>query len=117
MGVFSLSGEITNLGKIVVALPFDPHIGKMIVIAMFLGCLDSILVFIGMQSLGSLFLNRAEGRQSARDVKKAICTDVCSDQIAMIRIYHAFLLKFSISRQEVVTLLICFFLTRSWPHL
>ncbi|KAL1500164.1 hypothetical protein AB1Y20_012834 [Prymnesium parvum] len=81
---------LTPLGRHLATLPVDVRIGKMLVFACMLRCLQPVLVIAACLSLRSPFVEPFEKREQAKAARRAFAAELRSDHLAMLRAYQAF---------------------------
>ena len=108
LGALSPNGDITQLGRLLATFPLEPHLGKMVMYAVMMGCVDPILIIVAGQSVKNPFLSPANNRQAAKEARRNLSGDVCSDHLTLVRTYNEFTAKFMTSRVEVSPLFFIF---------
>jgi HrpA-like RNA helicase len=102
LGAIDYSGIITPLGKLFVTLPLEPHLAKLVVYACIFRCLDPILVIVVSLSLRSPFLSPPTiERKDLLEIRRNFVSGMYSDHLSLLRTYSEFVLRLSVSREEV----------------
>lgn len=79
---------LSPLGNILSHLPLDPAIGRMLVIACVMKCLDPILTAVATFSSRDVFYTPLEQRAEQRETRQSLCEH--SDLMASVRAYNHF---------------------------
>eukprot|EP00794_Sanderia_malayensis_P018689 gene18689-20576_t len=82
--------ELTELGKILVDLPIDPRLGKMILFGIVLKCLDAVLIIASCLAYRDPFVLPISGedRRKAYATKTRLGSNSLSDHIVLLRAYE-----------------------------
>ncbi|GAX73389.1 hypothetical protein CEUSTIGMA_g842.t1 [Chlamydomonas eustigma] len=78
--------DLTPLGRILAAMPVEARIGKMLVYAAILGCVDSVTTIAAALSTRSPFVNPLEKRAEAKEARMTFC----QEQSDLITVWHAY---------------------------
>lgn len=91
IGALNSNGEITNLGYQVAHMPVDCQLGKMVLCAIFLKCVDPILTIASALSMKEPFLmtSDVEARNKLNKVRREFAYDALSDHKMLLNIYDA----------------------------
>ena len=79
--------QVTTLGRYLAQLPVDVHVGKVLVIASLLGCLEPALTAAACLSYKSPFSSRMDLREASKGAKLGLSERSRSDFHAMARAY------------------------------
>ena len=91
MAIVNNSEEIvTPLGKHLTHMPCDPRLGKMLVYASLLGCLDPMLTIASAMSGRPLFYSPKDNREDAEKKKRAFAVGK-SDHLAVVNAFDGWL--------------------------
>ena len=82
--------ELTPLGRVLVRLPVEPHVGKMIVLATLLGVGDPMCSIAALISFPEPFETPKEFK-FLQVVHKRMAGNRCSDHVALITAYQGWL--------------------------
>jgi HrpA-like RNA helicase len=80
--------DLTALGHHLAMLPVDARVGKMLIHASVLGCLDPVLTIAAMLSTRSPFVAPLDKRDLADAAKKAFAVESGSDLMAGLRAFE-----------------------------
>lgn len=80
--------QLTALGSCLAALPVGPQVGKALVIATLLGCLDPVATICAMLSLRGVFVTATDSRSKADARKRAFAKGYSSDHMAMLNAFR-----------------------------
>jgi ATP-dependent RNA helicase DHX57 len=81
---------VTPLGKHLTHMPCDPRLGKMLVYASLLGCLDPMLTIASAMSGRPLFYSPKDNREDAEKKKRAFAVGK-SDHLAVVNAFDGWL--------------------------
>uniref|UniRef100_A0A671VM71 RNA helicase n=1 Tax=Sparus aurata TaxID=8175 RepID=A0A671VM71_SPAAU len=83
--------DLTDLGYHLADLPVEPHLGKMVMCAVVLKCLDPILTIACTLAYRDPFILPAQGSQkkAALDCRKSFTSSSFSDHMALLRAFQA----------------------------
>ena len=82
--------RLTPLGHVLVRMPVDPHVGKLLVMSGLLGCLEGGLTVAAAMSYGrGLFVESQDRRDAARQWKLRFANGVKSDHWATCEAFRA----------------------------
>ncbi|XP_073334572.1 3'-5' RNA helicase YTHDC2 isoform X1 [Pagrus major] len=83
--------DLTDLGYHLADLPVEPHLGKMVMCAVVLKCLDPILTIACTLAYRDPFILPAQGSQkrAALDCRKRFTSSSFSDHMALLRAFQA----------------------------
>ncbi|MFT7462122.1 MAG: ATP-dependent helicase HrpA, partial [Pseudohongiellaceae bacterium] len=87
LGALDNTGSLTDIGKQLSRLPVDPRIGRMILAAGELGCLEPVLTLAAVLEVGDPRL-RPAGQSAAADEAHARFADVDSDFTILLNIWE-----------------------------
>ena len=90
------TGALTDLGRYLSQLPMDPRLGKMLLVACFLGCQDPMLTVAAAASNRSpfnipsaaTFGSRTKGQDMLLQAKQRIARGSSSDHIALVELFE-----------------------------
>lgn len=82
--------DLTELGYHLADLPVEPHLGKMVLCAVVLKCLDPILTIACMLSYREPFVLPAQGSQkrAAMQCRRCFAANTFSDHMALLRAFQ-----------------------------
>lgn len=82
--------DLTDLGYHLADLPVEPHLGKMVMCAVVLKCLDPILTIACTLAYRDPFILPAQGSQkkAALDCRKSFTSSSFSDHMALLRAFQ-----------------------------
>uniref|UniRef100_A0A6A7FSI6 RNA helicase n=1 Tax=Hirondellea gigas TaxID=1518452 RepID=A0A6A7FSI6_9CRUS len=82
--------EVTALGHHLLELPLAPHLGKMVLVATILKCLDPVLTVVACLAHKDPFTlpRGANERCACNDVKRKLAAGSCSDHMVLIRVFQ-----------------------------
>lgn len=82
--------DLTDLGYHLADLPVEPHLGKMVMCAVVLKCLDPILTIACTLAYRDPFILPAQGSQkkAALDCRKSFTSSSLSDHMALLRAFQ-----------------------------
>lgn len=82
--------DLTDLGFHLADLPVEPHLGKMVLCAVVLKCLDPILTIACMLAYRDPFVLPAEGakKKAALHCRKHFASSSFSDHMALLRAFQ-----------------------------
>lgn len=82
--------DMTDLGKLLVEIPVDPQLGKMILVGMTLKCLEPAIIIACCSAYKEPFLlpTVASQRSAAATTKLKLSAESYSDHIAMLRAFQ-----------------------------
>jgi len=92
LGAMDSRLRLTVLGTRLAALPLDPRVGKMLIFASLLRCLGPALTVAAVFGGRSLFVSPLDKRDEADAAKAAFAGETCSDHVAAVRAFDAWLL-------------------------
>uniref|UniRef100_A0A672ZSI2 RNA helicase n=1 Tax=Sphaeramia orbicularis TaxID=375764 RepID=A0A672ZSI2_9TELE len=83
--------NLTDLGYHLADLPLEPHLGKMVLCAVVLKCLDPILTIACILAYRDPFILPAQGshKQAALKCRKAFTSNSFSDHMGLLRAFQA----------------------------
>ena len=81
---------LTPLGHHLACLPCDVRIGKMLLFACMLRCLQPVLVIAAGLSVRSPFLTPFDKRDAAKQARCSFAAATRSDHLALLRAYEAY---------------------------
>ncbi|XP_068608854.1 3'-5' RNA helicase YTHDC2 [Brachionichthys hirsutus] len=83
--------ELTDLGYHLADLPLEPHLGKMVLCAVVLKCLDPVLTIACTLAYRDPFVLPAQGSQkmAALNCRKRFTSSTFSDHMALLRAFQA----------------------------
>ncbi|XP_013858223.1 probable ATP-dependent RNA helicase YTHDC2 [Austrofundulus limnaeus] len=83
--------DLTDLGYHLADLPIEPHLGKMVLCAVMLKCLDPILTIACTLAYRDPFILPSEGSQkkAALQCRKRFSSNTFSDHMALLRAFQA----------------------------
>eukprot|EP00873_Tetraselmis_striata_P014025 jgi/Tetstr1/434289/TSEL_023396.t1 len=90
VGALDHAENLTPLGRHLAVLPVDARVGKMLLIAAIMGCLDPVLTVAAAMSSRSPFVAPLEKREEA-DLAKRSFADCNSDHLAVMQVYQEWL--------------------------
>ena len=79
---------MTRLGKCLSAMPMGPQIGKSLVMACVLGCLEPVVTITAILSQRSIFVAPLEQKDKADAAKRRFSEGYPSDHMAMHNAFH-----------------------------
>ncbi|CAG0922779.1 unnamed protein product, partial [Notodromas monacha] len=85
-------GEITFLGRLMDALPIDPHLSRLVAMGIILGVLDDCLRLAALLSVETVFTNRFKADVQRYYARLWWADGSFSDLHAMLRLYEKFCL-------------------------
>lgn len=82
--------DLTDLGYHLADLPVEPHLGKMVLCAVVLKCLDPILTIACSLAYRDPFILPAQGsqKQAALQCRKRFASSTFSDHMALLRAFQ-----------------------------
>lgn len=83
--------ELTTLGRHLATLPMDPRVGKALVFAVLLGCIEPVLTIVAILSHRSPFVMPLHKKNEADAAKQAFSQGLNSDHRAVLEAYTAWL--------------------------
>lgn len=85
--------NVTDLGRLLLELPVEPRLGKMLLTASVLHCLDPVLTIVCCLSHRDPFLLPAdkEDRKAAAQRKLELSAGTLSDHMALLRSFNLWL--------------------------
>ncbi|XP_004518807.1 probable ATP-dependent RNA helicase YTHDC2 [Ceratitis capitata] len=90
--VFDDNEEVTNLGRHLVEIPLDVHLGKCLLYSIFFKCFDSILTIVAYHSVKDPFIlptdRAAQGHASFQ--RKSFAGKTFSDQLGILSLYKSY---------------------------
>ena len=89
LGAVDEGGDLTKIGRRLARLPLDPRIGRMLLEAHALGCVDDVLVIASFLSVPDPRERGPERRTPAR-VAEARLTDARSDFLGIVNLWRRF---------------------------
>lgn len=82
MGALTYDKRLTSLGLHLSNLPIDVHIGKMMIHAALMCCLDPVITMAACLSVRSPFMASVEFQSQINAIQRAFAHTYCSDQLA-----------------------------------
>ncbi|XP_061703653.1 3'-5' RNA helicase YTHDC2 isoform X2 [Syngnathoides biaculeatus] len=91
IGAMNQNEDLTNLGFHLADLPVEPHLGKMVLCAVVLRCLDPVLTIACTLGYRDPFVLPAEGSQkrAALQCRKQFSSNTFSDHMTLLRVFQA----------------------------
>ncbi|XP_026195327.1 3'-5' RNA helicase YTHDC2 isoform X3 [Anabas testudineus] len=91
IGAMDKCEDLTDLGYHLADLPVEPHLGKMVLCAVVLKCLDPILTIACSLAYRDPFILPAQGsqKQAALQCRKRFASSTFSDHMALLRAFQA----------------------------
>ncbi|KAK9122915.1 hypothetical protein Sjap_012517 [Stephania japonica] len=83
--------ELTPLGRHLCTLPLDPNIGKMLLIGSVFQCLNPALTIASALAYRDPFVLPINRKEDADAAKRSFAGDSCSDHIALLKAYEAWM--------------------------
>ncbi|KAK3239764.1 hypothetical protein CYMTET_50333 [Cymbomonas tetramitiformis] len=87
IGALTENETLTPLGHHLAALPVDPGVGKMILMAAIFGCLSPVLTIAAGLAYRDPFVLPIDKKQQADEVKRRLAGAHCSDHVALLQAY------------------------------
>uniref|UniRef100_A0A8D0EL96 Tudor domain containing 9 n=1 Tax=Strix occidentalis caurina TaxID=311401 RepID=A0A8D0EL96_STROC len=100
-------GELTFLGRVLVQLPVDLHLGKLIVLGHVFGCLEECLIIAAALSLRNFFAVPFKQYVNGYRNKLFFSENSKSDCIALVNAFKTFTNRFYFNLWTVLICLIC----------
>ena len=88
IGALDADERLTPLGEHLAALPVDPRVGKMLVVAAALGCLSPALTIAAGMAYKDPFVLPLEKKHQADAARRALAADTRSDHVALVRAFE-----------------------------
>ena len=89
LGAIDAGGDLTKIGRRLARLPLDPRIGRMLLEAHALGCVDDVLVIASFLSVPDP-RERSPERRAPAKVAEARFTDAHSDFLGIVNLWRRF---------------------------
>ena len=89
LGAVDEDGDLTKIGRRLARLPLDPRIGRMLLEAYALGCVDDVLVIASFLSVPDP-RERGPERRAPAKVAEARLTDARSDFLGIVNLWRRF---------------------------
>ncbi|GJP52070.1 hypothetical protein CLOM_g11175, partial [Closterium sp. NIES-68] len=88
VGALDKDENLTPLGRHLTALPLEPRVGKMLVMAALLSCVNPLLTVAATLSEREPWVRPADKREVADSVRLRFAGDDCSDHFAAVRAFE-----------------------------
>ena len=88
IGALDADERLTPLGEHLAALPVDPRVGKMLVVAAALGCLSPALTIAAGMAYKAPFVLPLEKKHQADAARRALAADTRSDHVPLVRAFE-----------------------------
>ncbi|CAH8320272.1 unnamed protein product [Eruca vesicaria subsp. sativa] len=88
LGALDEEGVLTKLGRRMAEFPLEPHLSKMLLASVDLGCSDEVLTVIAMIQTGNVFYRPRE-KQAQADQKRAKFFQPEGDHLTLLAVYEA----------------------------
>ena len=88
VGALDADERLTPLGEHLAALPVDPRVGKMLVVAAALGCLSPALTIAAGMAYKDPFVLPLDKKHQADAARRALAADTRSDHVALVRAFE-----------------------------
>ncbi|XP_061655818.1 3'-5' RNA helicase YTHDC2 isoform X1 [Phyllopteryx taeniolatus] len=91
IGAMNQNEDLTDLGFHLADLPIEPHLGKMVLCAVVLRCLDPVLTIACTLGYRDPFVLPAQGSQkrAALQCRKQFSSNTFSDHMTLLRVFQA----------------------------
>ena len=86
LGALDNIGDLTNIGKKMIAFPMDPSLGKLLIMSEEYGCSEEMLTIVSMLSVPSVFY-RPKERQEESDAAREKFFVPESDHLTFLHVY------------------------------
>lgn len=90
LGALDEADELTDIGWKMAELPLDPKIGRMIIAAESLGCIDDVIVVASGLSAPKSIFNRPKDKEADADYAHYEFRDIASDFLTLLKVWCAY---------------------------
>lgn len=102
IGALDEEENLTQLGVILADLPVDAKLGKVLIYAIILKCIDPVLTIVSVLSVKDPFIlpNQISERGKALEAKKRLSEDSLSDHMTLLRAFQKWIDNKSCKREK-----------------